>query len=73
MFENPPSNIEQKSDREYKVMRTIAAGRAVREISDEMKLAETTVSTYRLRILEKMKMKNEPEIIHYAVRHGLVD
>ena len=51
----------------------IAAGKPVREISDKLKLAETTVRTYRVRILEKMKMKNDPEIIHYAVRHGLVD
>ncbi len=64
---------ESLSDREYQVMRMIAAGKAVKEISDELKLAETTVRTYRARILEKMKMKNDPEIIHYAVRHGLVD
>lgn len=64
---------ENLSDRELQVMRMIAAGKAVREISDELKLAETTVRTYRLRILEKMKMKNDPEIIHYAVKHGLID
>ncbi len=51
----------------------IAAGMSVNEMLDELKLAETTVRTYRVRILEKMKMKNDPEIIHYAVRHGLVD
>lgn len=64
---------ENLSDREFQVMRMIAAGKAVKEVSDELKLAETTVRTYRVRILEKMKMKNDPEIIHYAVKHGLVD
>ena len=63
---------ENLSDRESQVMRMLAAGKTVREISDELKLAETTIRTYRLRILEKMKMKNDPEIIHYAVKHGLV-
>lgn len=61
------------SDREYQVMCMIAEGKTVRQISDELKLGETTVRTYRTRILEKMKMKKDSEVIHYAVKHGLID
>ena len=64
---------ENLSDREFQVMCMIAAGKAVKEISDELKLAETTVRTYRTRIFEKMNMKKDSEVIHYAVKHGLVD
>lgn len=64
---------ERLSDREYQVMCMIAGGKAIKEISDELLLGETTVRTYRIRSLEKMKLKNDPEFIHYAVKHGLLD
>jgi len=64
---------EMLSDREYQVMSMIASGKSVKEIADELSLSVQTISTYRSRILEKMKMKNNAEIIYYAVKQGLVD
>jgi DNA-binding NarL/FixJ family response regulator len=64
---------ELLSDREYQVMSMIAAGKTVKEIADELSLSVQTISTYRSRILEKMKMKNNAEIIYYAVKEGLVE
>jgi two-component system invasion response regulator UvrY len=61
------------SDREFEVMCMIATGKTVKQIGEELFLSEKTVSTYRSRILEKMGMKNNAELIHYAIKHGLVD
>lgn len=61
------------SDREYQVMCMIASGKRVQDIAEELYLSVKTVSTYRSRILEKMKMKNNAELIHYAIKQGLVD
>ncbi len=61
------------SDREYEVLCRIASGKTVSEIADEMALSVKTVSTYRTRILDKMKMKHNAELTHYAVRHGLIE
>jgi two-component system invasion response regulator UvrY len=61
------------SDREFEVMCMIATGKTVKQIGEELFLSEKTVSTYRSRILEKMGMKNNAELIHYAIKHGLVE
>ena len=61
------------SDREYQVMCLIASGNAVTEIATELALSVKTISTYRTRILDKMKMKNNAELTHYAIKQGLVD
>ena len=60
------------SDREYQVMLLISSGRTVAEIASELSLSVKTVSTYRARILEKMKMRNNAELMHYAIRNGIV-
>jgi two-component system, NarL family, invasion response regulator UvrY len=60
------------SDREYKVMLLIASGKTVTEIADEMCLSVKTVSTYRMRALSKMGMKNNSEFTYYAIKHGLI-
>lgn len=60
------------SDREYQVLCLIASGKAVSEIADEMSLSGSTISTYRSRILEKMKMKNNAELTRYAIQHNLI-
>ena len=60
------------SNRELQVMNMIAAGNAVKEIAGIMSLSVKTISTYRSRILLKMKFKSNAEIIHYAVNQGLV-
>ncbi len=63
---------EKLSDREFQVMCAIAAGRAPKDIAAELCLSVKTVSTYRARILEKMSLKNNAEIMRYAVREGLI-
>jgi DNA-binding NarL/FixJ family response regulator len=70
-FEEMPH--EALSDREYQVLCMLASGKTVTEIADELALSVKTVSTYRSRILEKMDMKNNAELIHYAVQNQLVD
>jgi DNA-binding NarL/FixJ family response regulator len=64
---------ESLSDREYEVLRLIGAGKTVNQIADALALSVKTVSTYRARILEKMKMKTTAELIRYAIQHHLVD
>jgi len=64
---------ERLSDREYQVLRMIGGGKTVSEIATELSLSVKTVSTYRARILEKMRMRTNAELTHYAVRHGLAE
>jgi len=61
------------SDREYDVLRLIAQGGSVSEIARRLNLSIKTVSTYRARLLRKMQMKTNAELIQYAVRRGLTD
>jgi two-component system invasion response regulator UvrY len=63
---------ENLSNREYQVMCLLASGKTATEIAKEMSLSVKTISTYRSRILEKMGMKNNAELIHYAVENHLV-
>jgi len=60
------------SDREYQVLCLIASGKEVKEISTELALSAKTISTYRARLLEKMNMKTNAELTHYAIQNGLV-
>ncbi len=61
------------SDRELQVLRMLGSGRTVTHIATELSLSVKTISTYRSRILEKMHLRSNAELIHYAVRHQLVD
>lgn len=61
------------SDREYQVLIMIGAGKTVKEIAYALNLSVKTISTYRLRLLRKMHMKTNAELIHYTIRHQLVD
>ena len=60
------------SNREFQVMRMIAEGKTVKTIADELSLSVKTVSTHRSRLLTKMNMKNNAEIIHYAINNHLL-
>jgi len=62
---------ELLSDREYEVMQLLASGKTISEIAEVMCLGITTISTYRSRILNKLSLKNNAELMHYAVQHGL--
>ena len=64
---------ETLSDREYQVMSMIAQGDTIKDIAEELCLSIKTISTYRSRILEKMRMKNNAELMHYAIKHKLVE
>lgn len=61
------------SDREFEVLRLIASGKTVTEISDLLSLSDKTISTYRARILEKMGMKTSAELTHYAIQNKLAE
>jgi DNA-binding NarL/FixJ family response regulator len=60
------------SDREFQTIRMIAQGKRLSEIADELSLSPKTVSVYRSRILEKMRMKNNGELTRYALENGLI-
>ena len=64
---------ETLSDREYQVLLMIASGKTVSEIAEELSLSVKTIDTYRTRILEKMKMRTNAELTHYAIKNKLVE
>jgi DNA-binding NarL/FixJ family response regulator len=64
---------EALSDREFEVMRLIGSGKTVSEIASLLSLSDSTISTYRGRILEKMGMKTSAELTHYAIQNKLVN
>lgn len=70
--ENDRPPHESLSNREFQVLCRLASGKTVSEVAQEMTLSVKTVSTYRARILEKMEMKTNAELTHYAIRNGLV-
>jgi two-component system invasion response regulator UvrY len=61
------------SDREFQVICMIGAGKTVKQIGERLFLSEKTISTYRSRILKKMSMKNNAELMHYAIKYELVE
>jgi len=64
---------ESLSDRELQVLCRLGAGKSVKEIGVELALSEKTISTYRTRILEKMSMKTNAELVRHALLTGLVE
>jgi two-component system, NarL family, invasion response regulator UvrY len=69
--DRPPD--ETLSDREFQVMRLIASGKTLSEIADLLSLSDKTISTYRARVMEKMGMRTNAELTHYAIHNKLVD
>ena len=72
IMEAEPSSHHSLSDREYEVMILIASGKTLSQVAEEMSLSIKTISTYRERILLKMKMKSNAELTYYAIKHNLV-
>ncbi|MCP3710052.1 response regulator transcription factor [Paraburkholderia sp. CNPSo 3274] len=73
---NEPADMlphQRLSDREFEVFRRIAAGQTITEIAQELCVSAKTVSTYKVRILEKMQMPHEAALVRYAMRYKLVD
>ncbi len=62
---------EALSERETRVLRLLATGKPINEISQELCLSPSTVSTYRARILRKLKLRNNAELVRYAMRNPL--
>lgn len=64
---------EALSNREFQVMRMIAAGKSLKEIAFDMSLSPKTISTFRTRILQKMQMQSNADLIQYAIKNNLMD
>lgn len=69
--QKPPH--ETLSDREYRVMWLLASGKPINRIAKEMFLSPSTISTYRIRILRKLGLATNAEMVHYAVKHQLIE
>lgn len=67
--DRPPH--ERLSNREYQVFGLLVEGRSIKEIAEKMSLSAKTVSTYRVRLCEKLGVKNVVELAHYAHQHRL--
>jgi DNA-binding NarL/FixJ family response regulator len=63
---------ELLSDREYEILCLIASGKTATQIAKQLCLSVKTVSTYRTRILDKMKLETNAQLTHYAIKGGLV-
>ena len=64
---------EELSDREFQVLGLLGAGRKVRQVADELCLSYNTISTYRSRILTKLGVETDAQLVRYALQHGLVE
>jgi DNA-binding NarL/FixJ family response regulator len=64
---------ETLSDREFQVLQLIASGKTLTEMAEALMLSSKTVSTYRARLLEKMNLKTNAELIRYAIENGLIE
>lgn len=69
---SPRPPHEELSEREFQTFQMLAAGQTVKEIAATLHLSGKTVSTYRARVLEKLKLKSTVELARYALKHGLV-
>lgn len=69
----PPLPHQALSDREYEVLCLLAQGKTVGDIALSLSLSITTVSTYRTRLLQKLRLKSTAELIRYAIENRLVD
>ncbi|MBI3043073.1 MAG: response regulator transcription factor [Betaproteobacteria bacterium] len=69
--QKPPH--ETLSDREYRVMWLLASGKPINRIAKEMFLSPSTISTYRIRILRKLGLATNAELVHYTIKHQLIE
>ncbi|WP_341316109.1 response regulator transcription factor [Paraburkholderia sp. IMGN_8] len=65
----PPHNI--LSDREFQVLQMLALGKSINDIADTFSLSAKTISTHKMRLMQKLGLSNNAELIRYAIRHGL--
>jgi two-component system, NarL family, invasion response regulator UvrY len=64
---------ERLSDREYSVLQLLVSGKSIKEIASDLSLSPKTISTFHIRIWEKLHVRNDIEMIRYAFAHGLVE
>ena len=62
---------EQLSDREFEVLRRLGAGHTVKDVAAQLKLSPKTVSTYRARLMEKLRVTSNADLVRYVSQHGL--
>lgn len=67
----PSSLHERLSDREFQVMQMIVSGKSLKEIAGELSVSVKTVGTFHGRILSKLRLQNDVELVHYAIEHQL--
>jgi DNA-binding NarL/FixJ family response regulator len=75
VFETPRGDVpphEVLSDREFQVLQMLAAGKSINEIADTWALSAKTISTHKMRLMQKLGLSNNAEVIRYAIRHGLI-
>lgn len=70
---NHDSRLKDLSDREYQVLLGLAQGQTLKEIAGEYHISVQTVSTYRSRVLEKLDLENNAELVRYALTHKLIE
>lgn len=70
--DTPKEPHEYLSNREFDVMKMLAAGKSITEIASQLSLSATTVSTYRSRILDKTGLKNNADLTRYALEKKLI-
>jgi len=64
---------EQLSDREFDVLRSLGAGHTVKEVAERLGLSPKTVSTYRTRLMEKMRFATNADLVQYVAANGLIE
>lgn len=69
--ENGPPHL-LLSDREDQVLRELASGKSLTQIGEDLHLSVKTISTYRARVLEKLSLSNNSELVRYAIEHKLL-
>lgn len=67
--DRPPH--EKLSDREFEVMQLLLAGRSLKEIASELSLSPKTISTFNIRLREKLRVRSDVELVRYAQEHGI--
>ncbi|MGV2292552.1 response regulator transcription factor [Trinickia sp. YCB016] len=68
--EAPPHEV--LSDREFQVLQMLAAGKSINDIAESFALSAKTISTHKMRLMQKLNLGNNAELIRYAIKHGLV-
>lgn len=64
---------ESLSERELLIFRLLAQGRSINEIADELMISNKTVSTHKMRLMQKMTFENNTDIVRYAIEHGFIE